>query len=115
MSATLLAAEFHRRRREGGVGVAAALAGARRWLADLTREQARALLRGVARVAPKALGERAAMARAACAQAEKMLDTLVDDRPFADPWHWAAFYVSGDGALQAQSPMPATTPSPSVP
>jgi hypothetical protein len=58
--------------------------------------------------------ERAAQARAACAQAERMLDTLVGDRPFADPWHWAAFYVSGDGAAQASSPMP-VTPSPSAP
>ena len=98
LSTTLLMGEFYRKWFGGKVGVARALRDARRWLRNLSREKAADL----ARKLPDRIGlpDDAFDLLASC---EDAADAIQDgpSRPFADPKHWAAFFVIGDGSLTA--------------
>lgn len=100
LSATLLMAEFHRRWNAGGTSVAVALAASRRWLRDLSRDDAHTLVSGLADTAAGALPARAEECRHLCSHASELLDQE-GEHPFANPLYWAAFFVAGDGAITA--------------
>ncbi len=100
LATTLLMGEFHRRWMAGETSVAAALAGSRRWLRDLTQAQALALLDALPAAIAWALPERAERCGALCAAARDVL-VRQGEHPFDDPLHWAAFHVAGDGAIHA--------------
>ena len=100
LSSTLLMGEFHRRWLGGGISVAAALAGSRRWLRELTREQAQALVDGLAGTVEGALPGRDDDCRRICRAARELLKDEAA-LPFGDPVYWASFYAAGDGAIRA--------------
>jgi CHAT domain-containing protein len=109
LSAALLMGEFHRRWRAGGTSVAAALAASRRWLRELTRPRALALLEGLAAAVAVEWPAQAARCRRLCARARRLL-ARGDELPFANPVYWAAFYASGDGAITADGVDPRVPP-----
>jgi len=102
LSATLMMAELHRRWNAGGTSVAAALTASRCWLRDMSRDDARTLVAGLADTAAGALLARADDCRRLCAGALELLEQE-GERPFANPLYWAAFFVAGDGAIAADS------------
>jgi CHAT domain-containing protein len=108
LSTTLLMGEFHRRWISGRVSVAAALAASRRWLRDLSKAQALALIDALPAAIDSALPERSRRCRALCLRARRQL-AQAHEQPFADPLHWAAFFVAGDGAVSADTPRIATS------
>lgn len=84
----LLMGQFYRERVDAGVSAAEALRRAQRWLRDLTNTQVLALLREL-RDVPGAVGAQASRARTRRRGQEP------DARPFAHPFYWAGFIVSG--------------------
>ncbi len=102
LSATLLMGEFHRRWLSGNVSVAAALAASRRWLRELTKAQAIALIEGLADAVAGALPGRDEDCRRLCDGARELLRDEAA-HPFANPVYWASFYVAGDGAISADA------------
>ncbi len=100
LSATLLMADFHARWNSGGISVASALAASRNWLRTLGHDQAATLLAGLAGRAAHGMPERADECRWLCKDARALLDEE-GEWPFADPLYWAAFHVTGDGAITA--------------
>jgi CHAT domain-containing protein len=82
--------------------VAAALAASRRWRRDLSKAQALALIDALPAAIDSALPESGSRCRALCLRARQQL-VQADEQPFADPLHWAAFFVAGDGAVSADT------------
>jgi len=99
LPSALLMGELHRRWSAGDdLTAARALAESAGWLRGITRTEAAALVSKLPELAEGLSDEQLAELRKQCYETNEWL-TAGAEQPFADPSFWAAFFVSGDGAV----------------
>ena len=98
LPSALLMGEVHRRWSADECTAARALAESADWLRGITRTEAAALVTKLPELAEGLSDQQLAELRKHCHETSEWLSAGAE-HPFADPSFWAAFFVSGDGAI----------------
>lgn len=101
LSTALFMGDFYARWLAGGVSAARALRQSADRLRVMDRQAAAQRIRDLGSFP---LPGRAEGWRDRCEAAAATVENGPAERPFADPAHWAAFFVAGDGAITADGP-----------